>query len=70
MTEIENVLHEDRTFPPTDAFRKASHLGSVDAYDPAAAKATHEAQLEKWKVRAEKAKAEGQNAPRRPQNPK
>jgi len=39
---------------------------AIKAYDSEAAKTAHAAQMEKWKTRAEKAKADGKKAPRAP----
>ena len=33
MTQIDNVLHEDRSFPPSDEFRAAARIGSEAEYE-------------------------------------
>ena len=33
MTQIDNVLHENRSFPPSDAFRAAARISTAAEYD-------------------------------------
>ncbi len=47
----------------------ASWQTQIDTYDPAAAKARYEKQLDAWKAKAAKAKADGKPAPRKPRAP-
>ena len=34
MSEIENILHESRRFPPSDSFRSGARISSEEEYQP------------------------------------